>query len=51
MRNTIPVLNDEVKHRVARLGGRQTKLLPAEAGRLKDFVSYGLKSFAHDGVI
>ena len=28
-----------------------TELLPAEAGRLEEIVSYGLKSFAHDLVI
>ena len=28
-----------------------TELLPAEAGRLEENVSYGLKSFAHDLVI
>jgi hypothetical protein len=27
------------------------ELLPAEAGRLEEIVSYGLKSFAHDLVI
>ena len=31
--------------------GRSTELLPAEAGRLEENVSYGLKSFAHDLVI
>jgi hypothetical protein len=30
---------------------RKTELLPAEAGRLEENASYGLKSFAHDLVI
>ncbi len=52
-RSSLPVCFSQLveSHDIMSFFGIPTKLLPAEAGRLKDFVSYGLKSFAHDGVI
>ena len=40
-----------IHHELAKAIRSETELLPAEAGRLKENVSYGLKSFAHDLLI